>query len=511
VITTPPTLPRARLLTWVIAIIAAGSLATTLAGYAVARSALRDTITSTALPLTSDSVYSEVRKALLEPVGVAQQMATNTFLVDWASAPTEDELAVRNYLRAVRDVTGARTTFFISERTKRYYHPDFGDRTVSANDPEDSWYFAVTQGDDPYQINVDTDSRNAGVLSVFVNYQVRDQAGVLLGITGVGILFDDLQTKLTEQATKFNQQIFFTDATGSVMLTSSGGPALGSNVRDAYGSIAQLTTESNPSTARPASFSVKRDDKHVLVNARFLDELGWTLIVEQADGKTVHPLRKGLIANLFVGLVVSAFIGFVLVLGLRRSQQRLRDSAMRDQLTLALNRAAGVELLDNLRTQMSRSHRTEKDSDQDHALDHVLLLDVDHFKAINDSLGHFAGDEVLRSVADGIRSCIRETDALIRWGGEEFVVVLPHCNLENAQRVAESIRSRIALLAERGDSLSPVTTSIGVAPLLRDGSWEAGLRIADDALYVAKRNGRNQVVTLSRNDAQANVTTATLK
>jgi two-component system cell cycle response regulator len=129
----------------------------------------------------------------------------------------------------------------------------------------------------------------------------------------------------------------------------------------------------------------------------------------------------------------------------------------------------------------------------------VLIIDIDHFKAVNDTHGHDAGDDVLREFSDRLRSCIRGIDLACRYGGEEFVVVMPDTDLGVASKVAERIRRRVAaepFPIERGSRNVEVTISIGLAG--RIGPQDKAALImkrADAALYLAKRDGRNRVVS----------------
>jgi two-component system cell cycle response regulator len=127
----------------------------------------------------------------------------------------------------------------------------------------------------------------------------------------------------------------------------------------------------------------------------------------------------------------------------------------------------------------------------------VLMLDVDHFKAINDSYGHAAGDEVLREFALRIRRSIRGLDLACRYGGEEFLVVMPETDLSAAALAAERLRRRIAsdpFPIQRGERAMEVTISVGIAALAEGEDPASVLKRADEALYRAKRDGRNRVV-----------------
>lgn len=122
----------------------------------------------------------------------------------------------------------------------------------------------------------------------------------------------------------------------------------------------------------------------------------------------------------------------------------------------------------------------------------VILIDIDHFKIINDTYGHDVGDSTLRAIANALRETTRQTDVLGRWGGEEFLIICPSTDLTGASHLANILRDRVANLTLQ--DVKPVTISIGVASLdANDIKISDILKRADRALYDAKRNGRNQV------------------
>ena len=169
---------------------------------------------------------------------------------------------------------------------------------------------------------------------------------------------------------------------------------------------------------------------------------------------------------------------------------RLFESATFEGLTGLYRREAVLEILDR---EWSRSIRYDRPLA-------IALLDLDRFKWINDRSGHLAGDLVLQRVAAELRAQVRETDFIGRFGGEEFLIVLPETHLDGAERLSEKIRERIEQLEIAIDSGEPlrVTVSIGVAERAEvrgDGKTRARplLSAADAALYKAKRNGRNRV------------------
>ncbi len=161
---------------------------------------------------------------------------------------------------------------------------------------------------------------------------------------------------------------------------------------------------------------------------------------------------------------------------------RLNLLAATDPLTGLANRRVTLALLD----QLARDCRLD-------LAPVILLADLDHFKQINDGWGHAMGDEVLMAVASALRASTRDADTVARWGGEEFLVVLPVTRAGEATELAERLRLRVEALqvADCHQCPVPVTLSIGIARLVADESGSSWLKRADDALYRAKNDGRN--------------------
>lgn len=173
----------------------------------------------------------------------------------------------------------------------------------------------------------------------------------------------------------------------------------------------------------------------------------------------------------------------------RALEAELRRLATVDSLTGLANRRHFMELVESEAARARRYRRPLS----------LLVIDADHFKRINDTHGHPAGDEVLKAFAEVGRATLRRTDTLGRLGGEEFAVLLPETDLDGAQLLAERLRTRLARHTVRYDNRSIVfTISVGGATWSPDdGAVEPLFKRADDALYEAKRTGRNRVVMRS--------------
>jgi diguanylate cyclase (GGDEF)-like protein len=199
------------------------------------------------------------------------------------------------------------------------------------------------------------------------------------------------------------------------------------------------------------------------------------------------PPVEGGLGEARVRLAVTVAEQFALALANVRLRETLRGQSIRDPLTGLFNRRYMEETLDRELSRAEREHRPLA----------VILLDIDRFKQYNDTFGHEAGDVVLSNLGALLRTASRAGDVACRYGGEEFVLILPAASLMDAQRRAEDIREAIRGLrvTHAGRPLEGVRCSMGVAAFPEHGGvGGALLRAADAALYRAKREGRDQVV-----------------
>ena len=166
------------------------------------------------------------------------------------------------------------------------------------------------------------------------------------------------------------------------------------------------------------------------------------------------------------------------------AQNALQEAAMIDPLTRLFNRRAMMERFEH---ESNRSHRNRMPFT-------ILFIDLDHFKAVNDQLGHDAGDTILIETGIRMKSMLRSQDSVARWGGEEFVILLPETELCSGLLVAEKIRSRIGDTPfYAGGSAVEVTASFGLAEYEPGSDVQRVLKTADEALFLAKNSGRNRI------------------
>jgi diguanylate cyclase (GGDEF)-like protein len=193
--------------------------------------------------------------------------------------------------------------------------------------------------------------------------------------------------------------------------------------------------------------------------------------------------------NVLGVMIILIFLAGYYYYLINKAATALREMATTDPLTKLKNRRAVTEVI---RREESRVRRGQPYLS-------FILCDLDHFKAINDTKGHEVGDAVLQQVSQTLQSGVRDVDFLARWGGEEFLAVLPDTDTESAKLVAERLRSKVdELLIGSGPDAIKVSLTLGVSTMLPGEKAEQAIARADTALYDGKRGGRNQVVMAAK-------------
>ncbi len=387
--------------------------------YEVARRSLNNEIEENTLPLTSDNVYSEIQQDLLRPIFISSLMAHDTFVRDWVLDHEKDPDAMIRYLGEIDRRFDTIFSFFVSDKTDRYYDPRRVLETVSEKARRDRWYFQAKglPADKPYFIDVRPDPEQHTHLDVFVNHKVQDYQGNFIGLTGIGISVEKVKVLIEKYEQRYNRTIYFVDKSGQVVLHGqSFNRAM--NIRQQPG-LGPLTTAIL--TVPGGSYQYRDRGRQVLLNTRLLPEFDWYLMVEQRD----HPLQRvlyiTLLKNLGIGVVVSLIFLLLLWLTIGGYQRRLEQMATTDKLTGVMNRQA-FELRFLL---YQRRHGSALQTGTPVAM---AIIDIDHFKPINDYHGHGIGDRVIQHIAGIVQTSLRRSDSLCRWGGDEFLVLMPDCD-----------------------------------------------------------------------------------
>ncbi|MCF4113267.1 MULTISPECIES: sensor domain-containing diguanylate cyclase [Dethiosulfovibrio] len=458
-----------------------GFVATSVANYTVSLYSLRKEIVNNDLPLTGDTVYSEIRRDLLIPVFISSSMAHDTFVRDWVLDGERDPYRMTRYLKEIQIKFDAITAFFVSNKTEIYYHADGILKRVSPDAERDVWFYRVKKMGNPYEINVDIDMANDDAMTIFINYKVFDYDGNFIGATGIGLTVNAVTKLIAQYRERYDREIYFTDGEGTITLRASDD---GTDGRKTLFDRLERNEMAREILSRredvPISRTFDRKGHTIHLDSRYIPEFDWYLFVEQNEDDVTKAIRHTLAINILVGGLITLVVTSLVALIVRNYERRVERLASVDELTGMWNRRA---------FDLAFAHLLEKFEGQCS----VTMMDIDHFKHVNDTYGHLMGDRVLGHVCDVVTKAIGPDDVCGRWGGEEFIVLLKGRKKGDAVKTAEKIRRAVeASPYEDGDVVLPITVSLGVAEHHPGESRETTIARADQALYRAKESGRNR-------------------
>lgn len=242
-------------------------------------------------------------------------------------------------------------------------------------------------------------------------------------------------------------------------------------------------------TIPPSFASMSRSFAFKLLHAAVIIVFFLACDIWLRDMQALYPLIDSVIAalrhiNTVGACLLLAGMSYAQALLVKESDDALRRIASTDLLTGLLNRRSFSEIAER---ETARSRRGS------HPLT-LALGDIDFFKQINDSYGHAAGDHILQGVSNLLQGAVRDYDYVARWGGEEFVILLPDTDLMLAARIVERLRELLATSHHSFEGqVIPVTMTFGVAQFAAEENWHAIVARADEALYRGKKDGRNRV------------------
>ncbi|MHC8342706.1 sensor domain-containing diguanylate cyclase [Pseudomonas sp. RT6P73] len=479
-----PLYSQRSLVLTLIALLGAGFLATSFLSYYASRASIRDSIVNTELPLTSDTVYSEIQKDLVRPILISSMMSRDTFMRDWVVNGEQDPEKMTRYLNEVMTHYGAYTAFFVSNTSLTYYHAKGVLKQVKSTEPRDAWYFRVRDMADPYEINVDPDLANKDNQTFFINYKVYDYNNRFIGAAGVGLTVDAVIKLIDKYQQRYQRSVYFVDNFGRLVLTGADGGPQGARIGQKLGALENMKDlVSQLPKPHSGSYEYSVHGQGHFLNVRFIPELNWYLFVDKREDGALSEIRQSLYLNLLICLLVTLIVLALLNRVIKRYQGKIQAQATLDSLTELPNRR-GFDLL--AAQAMHEAQREPKPLT-------ALLLDLDHFKALNDTYGHLAGDQVLIGFARDLESCLRHSDIVCRWGGEEFIVLLKDTDGETGLMIAEKIRQHVEQQRYAyNDQALKLTVSIGLTTLQPDETLHTLLSRADHAMYRAKQSGRNR-------------------
>lgn len=458
------------------------STSLTVINYVESMNSTRKQLKNSSLPLTIDNIYTEIQKQIIEPNLISSMMAHDTFMKDWLAHEENDVEQIILYLETIKNKYQMFTTFLVSEKSQNYYTASGLLEKITLNNKNNAWYFNFKNNPEVSEINIDYNKFMGQSLIMFINHKIYDDKFRMIGATGIGLKTSYINDMLKHFRQRYNFKVFFINESGKVVISEQGVNELKqlSDLPELKKLIPDITSKERQ------LFEYTQSGESYLLTTKYIPELDFYLLVEAKVDNFTQSVREAFYFNIMISLLITLLITIIVLLYVRKIHSKLNYLASNDTLTGLPNRRAFYSQLEHFIALKARHQ-------QDLSL---IFVDVDDFKIVNDVQGHDVGDNVLISIASTLKSTIRHTDFIARWGGEEFIILLIDTSLQDAQLVAEQLRKDIennAYLIEHAKKR--LTISLGVTHA-RDGDDADSLfKRADNALYQAKTTGKNRVVT----------------
>ena len=456
------------------------SFGLSIANYWSAFEQTRKQLKENSLPLSTDNIYSDIQKIIIEPSLISSVMASDTFVHDWFKTEDQNPDKIVKYLSAITQKYKFSNTFLVSSHTKKYYTNDGLLETLSPNKKNNMWYFRFINNFPSSEINIDNNELLDNKLLLFFNYKIFSDNKDLLGVTGVVFKTSYISEMFKRFKQYYKLKVFLMDKNGNIVLSEQG---INNSKKLAEKAKMQALL---PEVLRHKSAILDCDynSKNYIIKSKYIKELNLYLIVQAELEQFTENDRNHLIANIIISLIITAIIIFIILRTFMSYTRQLSELANHDALTQLPNRRTFNESFKLIWKQYQQNKCTAC----------LALFDIDNFKKINDTLGHPTGDKVLQQIAGLLTKHIRNTDYISRWGGEEFSILLINTNIVNAKIIIEKFRSTL----ENDHDLQEitggtVTASFGLTSFSNGNSIKDITTLADNALYKAKIAGKNCV------------------
>jgi diguanylate cyclase (GGDEF)-like protein len=430
-------------------------------------------------------LFSLINSEIIRPLTVSQYMANDPFLLDYIEQETIDKEVIFNYLTSVSNQIN--TMSFIAIE-KHLLLIDSNNKTTSLSGKGAEWYYRLKAID---KIEF-TDFGDADNPHLFFDVKMFNKQQDFLGFIGLGIDLDHFANKFAKFKKDYGFELYFVDSNNDVTLSSEQiMQTMSHHRKDVVTNINELPWYKQYRSKYQANndngenqYFFEPSSGELIISQMPLKELNWRVFIIAPPVTDQSVYWQLFIQNLVIFLLVSSVLYYLFTLCISKFRSDLVKDSETDYLTQLPNRSF---------IHWKYSQLSEK---YDHVS--VVIADIDNFKILNDTYGHLFGDDVLKIIATKLSENLRNIDLAGRWGGEEFILILPDTTAKQAQEIINRIRKNIAKIPFTFSSTSKkfnVTVSFGISDSSLKGiTLEKILAKADQALYSAKTNGRNQVV-----------------
>ncbi|PCI52124.1 MAG: hypothetical protein COB45_13890 [Gammaproteobacteria bacterium] len=430
-------------------------------------------------------LFSLINSEIIRPLTVSQYMASDLFLLDYIEQEKIDKEVIFNYITSVSNQFN--TLSFIAIE-KHLLLIDSNNKVTDLSGKDAEWYYRLKAIDKTEF----TDFGDAANPHLFFDVKMFNKQQDFLGFIGLAIDLDYFATKFAKFKKDYGFELYFVDKNNDVTLSSEQIMQTMSHHReDVVTNINELPWYQQYKNKYQTKDEHNNDQNifdyssnQLIISQMPLKELNWRVFIVAPPITEQSVYWQLFMQNLIILLAVSLALYCLFTLCINNFRSDLVKDSETDYLTKLPN----------------RSFIHWKYSQLNDKYDHVsvVIADIDNFKILNDTYGHLFGDDVLKVIAKELSENLRSIDLVGRWGGEEFILILPETNAKQAQEIINRIRKSIAKIPFTYSSSSKdfnVTVSFGISNSNLNGTLlEEILAKADKALYSAKTNGKNQVV-----------------
>lgn len=454
----------------------------TVINYLTSMETTREQLKNSALPLTIDNIYTEIQKNIIEPNLIASMMAHDTFLIDWLSDEEDEVQKIVHYLETIQNKYQMFTAFLVSDKSRNYYSANGMLDKIDTKSPNSQWYLDFQKASELSEINIDYNTNMGSELIMFINHKILDNDYHMIGATGVGLKTSYINDMLKVFRQRYQFSVYFVDVNGKVVIAEQNVKKL-NNLSD----IPDLARQLSDIIGKGSQvFEYTQSGEAFLLNRKYISELDLYLIVEAKVNNFTQAAEETFYLNVLLSAIITLLISFIIVLYVRKIHLKLDKLASNDDLTHLPNRRS---FHDELAKQLLLKERYNSELS-------LLFIDIDNFKDVNDTKGHDVGDKVLKSLANILNDNVRKSDFVARWGGEEFIILLIDSDINQAQVIAEQLRSQVANSNHLSQyAQQQVTISLGATSVTDEDNIDTLLKRADLALYKAKSKGKNCIVS----------------
>ena len=428
-------------------------------------------------------LFSLVTSEILRPLNVATFMAKNQFVIDYAEQEEIDKSYLVSYLEEVAKSYNM-MAFIALEKHDTMIDSNSKEGTLDSENVE--WFHRLKNlpGDQF------TDIGNAENPHLYFDNKIRNSKGEFIGFTGVALDLKYFANKFQEYNERFGFELYFVDSNNIITLSSNNIMKSQSHHRtDLITRLSDLPwhqslIQNNHADSNLSSEVMYTTDEGLLISQMPIQELNWRMFIVSPPAAEQSAYWKVFIGRFMLFFIIVIIFYMALLTIIKYLKSRLIKHAETDHLTQLPNR--------------SHIHWRFDDIAKNNQNLCLVLADIDNFKNINDTYGHLVGDDVLRIISEQLSQTLRKIDVVGRWGGEEFVMLLPETSAEQALIIVERIRKNIAAISfpistTSGSFSTTISFGISESPI-KNQNIENYIQGADKALHQAKSNGRNQSV-----------------